>query len=408
MGTPGHALIVGGSMAGLFAGLLLRRIGWKVSILERSAQGLEGRGAGIVTHQALNDALNLAGIDDLTGLGVKVPGRVVLASDGSVTARCDLPQVLTAWGRLYRMLIEGLPPSDYQVGRRLERFTQDAGGVTAHFAGGDSMSGDLLVGADGINSVVRAQFLPDVAPTYAGYVAWRGLVEEPDISAETRAALMERFGFCLPDGEQMLGYPVAGAGDTVTPGQRRYNFVWYRPADQERELPRLCTDTDGVCHEGSIPPNRIQPQVIAEMRAAADRLLAPQFAEIVARTRQPFLQAIYDLECPRLVEGRVAIMGDAAFVARPHVGMGVTKAAEDALGLAAALEKAGHDVPAALALYDADRQPCGAKVIAQARKLGAYMQAQIKTPEERAMAAAYRTPEAVMRETATADFLKAA
>jgi 2-polyprenyl-6-methoxyphenol hydroxylase-like FAD-dependent oxidoreductase len=96
---------------------------------------------------------------------------------------------------------------------------------------------------------------------------------------------------------------------------------------------------------------------------------------------------------------RVALLGDAAFVARPHCGMGVTKAAGDAMALVKALR--AHDtVPAALEGYSAERVQVGAAIVQHARHLGAYMQAQLKDETDRQMAERYRTPEAVMRETA--------
>ena len=140
------------------------------------------------------------------------------------------------------------------------------------------------------------------------------------------------------------------------------------------------------------------------MRAAASKLLAPQFAEIVARTKQPFVQAIYDLESPRLVDGRAALIGDAAFVARPHVGMGVTKAAGDAAALTKAVDEMG-DLSAALSRFEYERLDVGRTEPAQARRLGAYMQAQIGSLEERAMAERYRSPSSVIAETASVDFL---
>jgi 2-polyprenyl-6-methoxyphenol hydroxylase-like FAD-dependent oxidoreductase len=143
--------------------------------------------------------------------------------------------------------------------------------------------------------------------------------------------------------------------------------------------------------------------VIASMRRDADRLLAPQFAEVVRLTRLPFIQAILDLETPRMALGsRTVILGDAAFVARPHVGMGVTKAAADSAALVDALRAHPADLPAALAKFESIRLPFGAAVVRRARHLGAYMQAQIATAEERAMAERHRSPEAVMAETAVA------
>ena len=139
------------------------------------------------------------------------------------------------------------------------------------------------------------------------------------------------------------------------------------------------------------------------MRVAAERVLAPQFNEMVGLCEQPFLQPIYDLEVPRMAFGRVALAGDAAFVARPHIGAGVAKAADDALALADALA-ANTDVETALKRFEAARLPVGRKIIARTRHLGAYVQADLKTEAERAYAARHRTPEAVLSETAIMDF----
>ncbi|WP_246740520.1 FAD-dependent oxidoreductase [Bradyrhizobium sp. LCT2] len=273
--------------------------------------------------------------------------------------------------------------------------------VTARFSDGSEASGDLLIGADGIFSSVRSQLAAEVRPGYAGYIAWRGLVDERELSPRTRAELCDWFGFSLPPGEQMLGYPVAGVNEEMGVGERRYNFVWYRPADADLGLADLLTDIDGVRHELSIPPTRIRPEVIASMRRDAERLLAPQFAEVVRLTRQPFIQAILDLETPRMALGpRTVILGDAAFVARPHVGMGVTKAAGDAAALVDALRDHPGNLSAALAKFESVRLPFGSAVVRRARDLGAYMQAQIATAEERRMAERHRSPEAVMAETA--------
>ncbi len=398
---PKRALIVGGSLAGLFAANLLHRLGWDVQVFERAGRALAGRGTGIVTHPELFDVLQIAGVAVDHTIGVAVPSRVVLDRQGGVVVAQPLRQILTAWGRLYRLLRDALPPDVYRAGRALERVQQDSARVTAQFADGTHTSGDVLIAADGIRSSVRAQFAPEVTPLYAGYVAWRGLIEEAAISPASHAALFERFGFCLPPHEQMLGYPVAGAQNSVAPGERRYNFVWYRPADEQQVLPALLTDSNGRRHHMAIPPHLLRTDVIADMRRAAEAVLAPQFAEMVRLTAQPFLQPIYDLESARLAFGRVAIIGDAAFVARPHVGIGVTKAAGDALALARALTQ-HDDTIAALRAFEAQRLPYGRAIVAHARRLGAYMQAQVKSDYEREMAERYRSAEAVMRETAVA------
>lgn len=397
-----RAIVIGGSMAGLFTGLLLARAGWSVDIFERSGSELAGRGAGIVTHGELFDILHRVGIDRETAqIGVSVAGRRVFARDGGLAGELALPQVLTSWSHLYGLLRGLFPDGSYHHGHSLDRVEETETAVIAHFGDGSAQAADLLIGADGIFSSVRAQLAPHVAPSYVGYIAWRGLVDEADLSPATRDALCDHFAFALPVGEQMLGYPVAGRGEAMARGQRRFNFVWYRPAAAE-DLRELLTDIDGVAHPLSIPPNRIRPEVTRALREDARLLLAPQFAEVVERVEQPFIQAIQDLATPRMVLGRrTVILGDAAFVARPHVGMGVTKAAADAQALADAVAGTGA-LGGALARFEAERLPYGAAVIRRARELGAYMQAQILTAEERLLAERHRRPEAVMAETAVA------
>ena len=79
---------------------------------------------------------------------------------------------------------------------------------------------------------MRQQLLPDLKPLYAGYVAWRALLPEQAIPPAIHRELFEYMTFCLPPGEQFLGYPVAGPDNDLRPGHRRYNVVWYRPADE--------------------------------------------------------------------------------------------------------------------------------------------------------------------------------
>jgi 2-polyprenyl-6-methoxyphenol hydroxylase-like FAD-dependent oxidoreductase len=174
----------------------------------------------------------------------------------------------------------------------------------------------------------------------------------------------------VPEGSLALCYAVPARDGDLRVGHRDYNCVWYRPVD-EAELAELCTDPSGKCHGTSIPPPLIRPEVVADFRRSARAELASPMADVATRGEQPFFQAIYDLASPRLVFGRVALLGDAAFVARPHVGAGVTKAALDATCLAMAIAGHGGDLDAALARYGSERQRFGDWIVGRGRDLGA-------------------------------------
>ena len=398
-----NALVIGGSMSGLLAGLLLRRAGWHVDIFERVEGELAGRGAGIVAQPYLIATLRGIGIDT-SGLGVEIRTRKIIDVSGRVTNELACAQVLTAWERVYRALRDQFPASNYHRGRGLTHFTQTAASVLAHFGEGTSERGELLVGADGLRSTARQLCLPELGPRYAGYVAWRALVPEAAFPPTIHDDLFEYMTFCLPPGEQFLGYPIAGPENDLRPGHRRYNIVWYRPADEATELQELLTDESGTYHGISIPPPLIRRKAVADMRAAAERLLAPQFRALVRMIEEPILQPIYDLESPRIAFGRIAIMGDAAFVARPHVAAGVAKAADDAAALVAALAR--DEVEPALRRFESERVPVGRRIIERARHLGSYLQAS-QSVEERSRSQRHGIPEAVLAETAVLDFLRA-
>jgi 2-polyprenyl-6-methoxyphenol hydroxylase-like FAD-dependent oxidoreductase len=399
--NPRRALIIGGSMSGLFAGLMLRRQGFAVDIYERVEGELAGRGAGIVAQPIVARTLQELGLSS-ANLGVEAKARKILDVGGNVICEHECPQTLTAWERLYRVLRDGFPPEHYHRGKGLKSFEQGSSGVTAHFSDGSRVMADVLIGADGIRSTVRQQLLPRLAPLYAGYVAWRSLIPEAAIAPAIHRKMFLAMTFCLPPGEQFLGYPVAGPDNDLRPGRRRYNVVWYRPAEERTELQRLLTDESGVTHSISIPPPLIRREAIAAMRAAAERLVAPQFRTIARLMDEPVLQPIYDLETPQMAFGRVAILGDAAFVARPHVAAGVSKAVDDASTLVHAL--VGGEVEPALRQFEAKRLPVGRRIIERARHLGAYLQA-TRTAEEEARSGRHSNAEAVIRETATIDFL---
>jgi len=373
------------------------RAGHDVTVLEKAGSALDGRGAGIVTHRPLVAAFERCGIPASTPLGVSVEQRVVLDQAGQIVDRASIKQVLTSWSRLYALLLAAFPKDRYVQSASVSRVEQDAGSVSVTCEDGRRFEAEMVVASDGIRSSVRLGLAPEVQAQYAGYVAWRGVCDESVLSQRTLDTVFDTFGFGLPSGEQLIGYPVAGSGNSVARGQRRYNFVWYRPAPDDGTLQSLMTDADGVHHPLGLPPNKVDWRHVAAVRQVARDRLAPQFAEILEKTAQPFLQPIYDCYSERIAFDRVALMGDASFVARPHVGMGVTKAAEDAVALTDCISLHGANAQG-LQAYEQARLQAGQMAVERARKLGAYMQATAQTGDSQDKV--QRDAHTVMMETA--------
>jgi len=392
-----RAIVIGGSLGGLFAANLLADLGWEVEVFERVADDLASRGAGIGTHEELLAVLARLGIALDERLGARVGDRVLLGRGGETLLRVPWGHVMSGWANIYRPLKDRFPAARYHFAKGFTSFRQESGQVVARFEDGTEARGELLVGADGLRSAVRGQLFPGLEPGYAGYVAWRALVDEHALPADLRRRLADLYWFGLPPGEMSVAYPVPAREGA--PGRRDWNIVWYRPVIGDAALRDMCTDARGRHHGPSIPPPLVRPEVVAALKRDARALLAPQTAELL-ECAQPFFQAIFDVESPHLARGRVALLGDAAFVARPHVGMGVTKAALDALCLAKSISISGEDLPAALARYDRLRGEFGRRCIARARRLGSYIEARARpergwTPEQRD-----QSPPRVMREVA--------
>lgn len=391
-------------MAGLCAALFLKQRGWSVDVYERSSDELTSRGAGIVSHPELLALLAEAGARTDAEFGIPIADRRVVNRDGEIIARFHYPQIATSWTRLLHMLGDIFPPEHYHLGKGVVAVSGDADRVRIDFADGTSAAGDLLVGADGIRSSVRNFVSRQAEPLYAGYVGWRGLMRERDVPRDLRSDVFSTMMFCLPPGEQIICYPVAGPGDDLRPGHRSLNLIWYVPANDRQELNALLTDVHGTTHSGSIPPPLIRPDVVAAMRAHAEDVLAPQFRTLLPLAPQPFLQPIYDFESDRMVRDRIALIGDAAFVARPHVGAGVYKAAGDAHALAIALGE-GSDIDVGLRRFEAERLPIGRRIVEFGRYLGHCLRDDFGTERERQAAAHHRSPLGIIEETARLAFL---
>lgn len=361
--------VVGGSLGGLTAALVLRDVGCDVTVYERSSSALEGRGVGIaVLDQTLRYPVERQGVPP-EQICSSTDWIRFLEPDGTIGYEQKHGYRFSSWNAIYRTLLGGLDTDSYLLGREMSSFVSDDDGVSVGFSDGTETRVDLLVCADGINSTARQALLPDVAPRYAGYVGWRGVIPEADLRRSTYEALRDALTYQLLPDSHILVYPIPGLDGAVEEGRRLMNMVWYRNVDED-ELPAFLTDRTGRRRSVSLPPGAARDEVIAEMRGFAREHLAPPIAEVVTGIPEPFVQAVFDIEVPRMVDGRACLIGDAAFAVRPHAAAGTAKAAEDGWVLAQQLAAAGDDIPIALKSWEAKQLALGRSLLARTREIG--------------------------------------
>jgi 2-polyprenyl-6-methoxyphenol hydroxylase-like FAD-dependent oxidoreductase len=341
-----RVVVAGGSLGGLCAGVALRGQGAHVDIYERNPGEMENRGAGIVVQQELTSLLQRHGTPPLPTTSCR--GRRYLDPDGGDGQTQSMPQHFTSWEAISLTLRAAFPDAQYHTGAALEGFENMNETICTDIAGHDRITADLLICADGAQSETRRRLLPEVQPHYAGYIAWRGTVDEALAPPALVAFFDDTFTFSeARSRSHILVYFIPGAQADTSEGHRQLNWVWYVQADDD-ELKQLLTDRQGVVHHNSLPLGCATKETIAELRARAHREVHPRMAALIEATEQPFIQKIVDVVVPRTVFGRVCLLGDAAFVVRPHTAGATAKAATDATLLAEALREGTGDIKKAL------------------------------------------------------------
>ena len=364
------ATIIGGSMAGLFAATALSKKGWDISVHEKVPVPLSGRGAGIATYDELADLVFKA-TNNNNVLGTTAKSRVSLDINGKIINSYDYPQVYTSWQYLFSILREQISNDDYFMGDDCIKIEQNEDKAIAFFENGKKKETDLIIVANGIKSELRTYVDNKAYPQYAGYVGWRGVVNEEEISKNSLEILSNYFIVVLPYNQQIASYPIAGEGkNPFKIGERRINWIWYKPVPQKK-LKEILLGKSGQQFEDGIPPNEIREEIVNDLFKEAEEKLPPQLVELVKITKQPLIQPIFDLQSMKMKNGRVVTIGDAAFTARPHVGMGVTKAAMDAFTLSEYLEDSSNLDD--LEKWEHSRLKESQFIVNRSRKLGQYL-----------------------------------
>jgi 2,6-dihydroxypyridine 3-monooxygenase len=364
-----RAAVIGGSLGGLTAALLLHDLGIEVDIYERSPVELAQRGAGIgFLPESQRYLVERAGVA-LDNISIATKYVRYLNRRAEVIYDGAHPYRFSSWNTVYRQLLARFNPRHYHLGYELTRWRDDGNTVEAQFDGQRSQRADMLVCADGVRSTARARLLPEVHPAYAGYVAWRGMVPESMLDPSVCAMLDDAITYYVYANSHALAYPIPGPEGSVKRGERLINFVWYRNYLAGGDLEDLLTDQSGQSHRISLPPGAVSARHVAELRASALARLPAPFAKLVCSSEQPFLQVVYDIEVPRMAFGRVCLVGDAAYVARPHAAAGTAKAAADGWALADAVAR-NPDIPTALAQWESSQLALGKQLLERTRAIG--------------------------------------
>lgn len=360
--------VAGGSIGGLAAGIALRGIGADVQVYEREPGPMRSRGAGIVVQPDLLELLRGHGAPPLPMTGCST--RRYLTPDGSEPREVEARQQFTSWEAIYRTMRAAFPDARYHMDAAVTGHDSAADDVGASISGQPDVEADLMVAADGAGSATRKSVLPRVPPQYAGYIAWRGTLAEAQAPQALVSAFDERFTFCpARSGGHMLVYLIPGANADAAAGHRRLNWVWYvSPSDEQLE--QWLTDRQGRRHRASLPAGQARQATVESLRARAREEVAPLMAELVEATPDPFIQSITDVEVDRTAFERVLLLGDAAFVVRPHTAAAAAKACFDAMTLAQALNDTRGDIPRALTLTEQAQLRLGRRLVQQGKALG--------------------------------------
>lgn len=367
-----RAVVVGGSIGGLITALLLRRLGFDVSVYERTPDDLDGRGGGIVLHPETLRWFTECSDRHPEQVSTRTHHVQYLNRRDAVVHTEPLAWTFTSWGTFHRALLADFGTDRYHLGECATGFDENADGAVVFFASGRRERADLAVFADGVTSTNRRRFTPTADLEYAGYVGWRGTLPENRLSAGTFERLHDAITYSFAPHTHLVAYPIPSPDGGLTAGRRLMNFVWYRNVAPD-ELAELMTDRNGAVAAVSLHPGAVQERFIDEMRTAATGLLAPSVAELVLRTERPFLQAVYDVGADRMAVGRVALLGDAATTARPHAAAGTAKAAADAWALHDALRASGSIIEA-LGKWEPEQLELGRRLLSRARAMGSRSQ----------------------------------
>ncbi|MFZ3572320.1 FAD-dependent monooxygenase [Streptomyces sp. BH097] len=339
----GTAVVVGGSLSGLMTGLALSRAGIDVTVLERVGSfPRSGASIGGVSESLLE----------------RITGRPRSRKDS--TAQRRLPSDVQTWTAVHARLRAAAgddPHIRLRHGATVQSVGQDAESAWVTTSDGRTFGGDVVIGADGHRSVVRRTVAPEHQDAqFAGYVIWLGLADESVIASRHR---WPRDVDILSSGDDyLLGYPLAARDGSVAPGSRQIGWAWYDASRNDLLREKGCVTGNVVQH--SLAAADIPESTFTELAAEATDLWPPLWRDVILdciERRAVIGTPIAEYVPERLVQGRLALVGDAAHVPTPMTGSGFNASLYDAEAVAEAVAAGlqGSSVARALQGYERER-----------------------------------------------------
>ena len=348
MSKPSIA-IVGGGIGGLTAALDLLRAGLDVQVYEQTPQPTEVGAGLVISPNASRQLIRLGLGEELKRIGVRPTSfHQRRWQDGRTLARSRLinqteelfgaPAYVFHRGDLNAALVDALPKDRIHLAHRCVSFSDRGDRVTARFENGTEIEADVLIGADGIHSIIRHALLGEERPRFTGCIAYRGLMPMERVAhLDIEVASTNWMG----PGRHFVHYPVSAG--------RLLNFVGL-------------VEKDVWVKESWTEPADVRD--LAALYAGWH----PQVQGIIAAATQTFKWALLDRDpLPRWSFGRVTLLGDACHPMLPFMGQGAGQAIEDGAAITACLLKHGDDVVDALKLYETLRLPRASRVQAISR-----------------------------------------